>query len=53
MNVSVSLWRWGEKATTEAVSNTTGVDRQDAVTLNKCEARKKTPNIKHKKYFNL
>ena len=33
----------GVKSTTEAASTTTGVDRQDALTLNKNEARKKVP----------
>lgn len=43
----------GVKATTEAASCTTGVDRQDALTLNKASARKKVTNITHKKHFNL
>ena len=41
----------GVKATTEAVSSTAGKDRQDPLTMNKTAARKKIPNIKHKKYF--
>ena len=41
------------KATTEAAAVVTGVDRQDALTLNKNVARKKIPNIQHKKYFKV
>ena len=39
----------GVKSTTESASTTTGVDRQDALTINKSVARMKVPNIQHKK----
>ena len=41
------------KSTTEAAAVVTGGDRQDALTLNKNVARKKTPNIQHKKYYKV
>ena len=40
-----------EKGTTESVKQVTGVDRQDGYTLNKCSARSKTSNLRHKKHF--
>ena len=43
----------GVKDTTTAASSTTGIDRQDALTINMQTARKKVPQIRHKKYFNM
>ena len=49
----ISQFVKGVKTTTEAASTTTGVDRQDVLTLNKNQARKKVPIIQHKKDFNF
>lgn len=39
------------KATTEAARKTTGSDRQDALTINKSDARMKVKTLRHKKHF--
>ena len=39
------------KGTTESVKQIAGVDRQDGYTLNKCSARSRTDNLRHKKHF--